>query len=186
MQKILICGDSFAADWSSEYQEYLGWPNLLATKMRVENRAQAGCSEYKIYRQIDQGVKGFDAVIVCHTSPYRIPVEKHPLHGTGLHANSDLIYNDIQDRLPFAAEFFERCFWPDHALFVHECTLEQEQRLLGDTRCLHITMTKWDGLIHPRDFINFEKIFYKHKGIINHLSQKGNSLVFERIMEWVR
>jgi hypothetical protein len=28
--KILIIGDSFAADWSVKYNDYAGWPNLLA------------------------------------------------------------------------------------------------------------------------------------------------------------
>ncbi len=186
MKKILICGDSFAADWSSVHREYLGWPNLLALEFSVENRAQAGCSEYKIYKQISRGTVGYDRIIVCHTSPFRIPVETHPLHKTGLHAQSDLIYSDVKDRLPYVREFFQECFWEEHALFVHARTLEQEQRLLNQEHCLHLTMTKWDGFIKPKHMLNFEKLFEQHRGTINHLSPQGNRLVFEHVMEWLQ
>ncbi len=43
--KLLIAGDSFAADWLSGES---GWPNLLANEYDVTNVAQAVCSEYKI------------------------------------------------------------------------------------------------------------------------------------------
>ena len=50
--KILICGDSFAADWTVKYPGQ-GWPNMLAEIHEVTNLAQAGCSEYKILKQLE-------------------------------------------------------------------------------------------------------------------------------------
>ena len=50
---LLIIGDSFAADWSVKYADKKGWPNFLAEKYSVTNLAQAGCSEYKIKKQLD-------------------------------------------------------------------------------------------------------------------------------------
>jgi hypothetical protein len=51
MDKLLICGDSFAADWTVKVKEK-GWVNLLAQDYKVTNLAQAGCSEYKILKQL--------------------------------------------------------------------------------------------------------------------------------------
>ena len=49
--KLLITGDSFASNWYPKYKEK-GWPNYLEEKFQVTNLAQAGCSEYKIYKQL--------------------------------------------------------------------------------------------------------------------------------------
>ena len=52
MKKILIVGDSFAADWSIKHKECNGWVNMLCDDFFVTNIAQAGVSEYKIYKQL--------------------------------------------------------------------------------------------------------------------------------------
>ena len=79
--KILICGDSFAADWTIKYPDKKGWPNLLAEHHNVINLAQAGCGEYKIllqllsvdFTQFDQIIVYFNDSVVQHwifvTSP---------------------------------------------------------------------------------------------------------------------
>ena len=46
--KILVAGDSFAAEWPGDD----GWVKLLAQSHEVTNVAQAGCGEYKIFKQI--------------------------------------------------------------------------------------------------------------------------------------
>ena len=51
MKKLLICGDSFAADWQVKYPQGQGWCNLITQYYHVTNVAQAGCSEYRIYQQ---------------------------------------------------------------------------------------------------------------------------------------
>ena len=62
-KKILICGDSFSSDWSPEYPDCQGWPNLLAKDYKVTNLSQAGCSEYRIYKQIkSKNLDNFDFV----------------------------------------------------------------------------------------------------------------------------
>jgi hypothetical protein len=50
MSKILICGDSFAADWSKKYNS-IGWVNMIENDHIITNIAEAGVSEYKIYKQ---------------------------------------------------------------------------------------------------------------------------------------
>ena len=98
-RKILIAGDSFAADWTVKYKNQgKGWPNLLAEKHDVKNIAQAGCGEYKIYKQlINENLDDFDCIIVSHTSAYRVHTMYHPIHNNdSLHSNADFIYSDIK------------------------------------------------------------------------------------------
>ena len=127
---VLILGDSWAADWSEQHSEYLGWPNIVAEQHTVTNIAQAGVSQYSICKQLQYypGVN-HDAVIISITSPYRIYTPQHPVHQTGLHANSDLIYTDIEyhatenpdnKRLLSAKQFYEHHFDTQHAEFVHQ------------------------------------------------------------------
>ena len=88
--KILVAGDSFAAEWPGNN----GWVKLLAQKFPVTNVAQAGVSEYKILKQL-VNLDDYNIIIVSHTSPSRIHTPKHPLHTKGLHKDCDLLYNDI-------------------------------------------------------------------------------------------
>ena len=93
---ILILGDSWSADWNIKYTDYPGWPNIIAQKYTVTNIAQAGVSQYSILKQLDTiQPLDYDMVIISITSPYRVYTPQHPVHTSGLHANSDLIYSDI-------------------------------------------------------------------------------------------
>jgi hypothetical protein len=100
--KILIAGDSFAADWKIKYNGN-GWVNMLSEDYEVTNIAQAGVSEYKIYQQlIKHDTTKYDKIIISHTSAYRIPVVKHPIHSKDiLHSNCDLIYLILRNSLYF-------------------------------------------------------------------------------------
>ena len=91
-KKILIAGDSFAADWTVKYKGE-GWVNTLCKDYDVTNIAQAGVSEYKIYNQLKKiDVSKYDIILISHTSAYRIPVVEHPIHSKDiLHNNCDLI-----------------------------------------------------------------------------------------------
>jgi hypothetical protein len=97
MSKILICGDSFAADWSKKY-EGKGWVNMIENDHVITNIAEAGVSEYKIYKQlISFDLTQFDLVIVAHTSPYRVVTRLHPVHyNNSLHKHADLLFGDIE------------------------------------------------------------------------------------------
>ena len=57
---ILICGDSWAADWSVKYNG-IGWPNILQQHHDITNVAQAGVSQYRICQQLqDIDIAKFD------------------------------------------------------------------------------------------------------------------------------
>jgi hypothetical protein len=187
---MLICGDSFAADWTVKYQGQ-GWPNLLANEYAVTNLAQAGCGQYKIYLQLKSvDVSDFDIILVCHTSPYRIYVKHHPTHANDiLHCHSDLIYSDISEHvkknkslIPIM-KYYEEYFDTDCAKFVHELIVEKiTQHLSSHTgKVLQITFFESESTHYSSQNLNFHDIFKRYPGLMNHLDLQGNSLIFEKI-----
>ena len=192
MKKLLICGDSFAADWTVKYEGY-GWVNLLKQDYKVTNLAQAGCSEYKILKQLQSvNQEKFDLVLVSHTSPYRLYVPEHPVHKNDkLHKNSCLLYSDIiehlndHSELSPVVEYFDKYFDLEYAEFVHNLLLEKIDNLCGN-KTLHVSHIKWDNLYTFKNFINFEKIFEKHRGSMNHYNPQGNEIVYQRVIAMLR
>lgn len=192
LSNILIIGDSFAADWSTKYNDYLGWPNLLAEHHQVTNLAQAGVSEYRIYQQLQsvEDLSIFDVVIVAHTSPLRVPTRRHPVHGDDvLHKDSDLIYSDIEyhsnslcnifnQRLRAARNFFRYHY--DDEFFEDSYWLLREKinTILADK--LVITLAT------VRDCTATEKyvldLLSTPQGLINHYSKEGNQIVYNIVM----
>ena len=72
--------------------------DLLSCDFHVVNLSQASseCSEYKIYKQLASAdLDQFDHIVISHTSPYRLPVDKHPVYRTGFRKDADVIYSDI-------------------------------------------------------------------------------------------
>jgi hypothetical protein len=188
--KILICGDSFAADWTVKYAGK-GWPNLLADRYDVTNLAQAGCSEYRIYRQLQAvNLSRFDKIIISHTSPNRIYVTDHPIHrNDSLHGNSDLIYSDIKEHskktsvLDPIIHYFEQYFDLEYAEFVHNMLCERIDNLTKQHDVVHITSFSWDGLFLFPDMIQFENTFAEHSGSMNHYDEEGNAIIFNRLVK---
>lgn len=179
MTTLLIAGDSFSADWTVKYPDK-GWPNLL-NEYYITNLSQAGASEYKIYKQMLGSTK-HDKTIICHTSPYRIPVIKHPVHHSDpLHCNSDLIYADIvshdNELARTASKFYENLYDLEYAEFSHNLLVHHLLEQYPDAK--HITFFKLEN----KNVISFNDIFEKHRGDINHLNEMGNLLVLDRIRE---
>ena len=190
--KILICGDSFAADWTVKYPGQ-GWPNMLAEIHEVTNLAQAGCSEYKILKQLESvDVDVYDKIIISHTSPYRIFVEKHPVHSSDpLHKNCDLIYTDLKEHssknkeLAPIIDYFEKYFDFEHAKFMHTLLCEKIENNLAhlNSRIIHITNLNWDELYKFKNMISFEHLFKTNRGLLNHFNETGNRQVLQQLLE---
>lgn len=181
--KILIAGDSFAADWTVKHKGHVGWSNLLAQEHSVTNLAQAGCSEYRIYKQlVSQTLSNFDLIIVSHTSPYRLYVAEHPLHSENqLHKDSDVIYSDIKGRVPVLEEYFENYFDLEYARFVHTATGKEIKELLNGHLSLHLQHVEGNM---PCDFehtLDLSKEWKKYRGLINHYSDEGNSVIYNTV-----
>lgn len=184
--KILLAGDSFAADWSVKY-DVQGWPNLLANEYDVTNVAQAGCSEYKILKQLkdQQDFRPYDAIIVSHTSPYRVHTAYHPVHcNDKLHANSDFIYNDVKSHnIHSMIEYYEKFFDLEYAKDVHRLLCKEIEYMTYPYPTIHITHFDWSELYPLRGLIDFSKLHKKNRGDANHYNNAGNVAVFEELKQ---
>jgi len=187
MKKILISGDSFAADWTKKYNNVCGWVNMLESDYEVMNIAQAGVSEYKIYKQLESiDTKKFDKIIISHTSAYRIPIEEHPIHKDDLlHNNCDLIYSDLKEHMenPIAkigVDFYENLFDPDYFIFIYHLIIDKI--MLKYPEAIHITF--FDDF-KKDNIYGFEKIFLKNKGLVNHMNEKGNKIIYDRMKKLI-
>jgi hypothetical protein len=195
--KILIAGDSFAADWSTKYKGSIGWPNLLAEHFEVTNIAQAGVGEYKIYKQLcSVDLTKYDLVIVSHTSPYRLHTRLNTVHQSDqLHSNSDLLFSDVEYHLKTISGFFDRALRSAYNFFVHHYDTNYQEdvyglirqeinRIIGADNYLVINNT----LAEPRfvleqNIVNIVEIQQLHPGLINHLSDEGNRLVYQQVLD---
>jgi hypothetical protein len=188
---ILISGDSFAANWTIKYPDQKGWPNLLAEKFNIKNVAQAGCSEYKIYKQLEnEKLENYDHIIICHTSPFRIPTIKHPIHYNDiLHKDCDLLYSDIKDNLDKNIElvsicnFFEKYFDFESAIFNHILICKEINFLTKSYNTIHITNIDWKDLYQFKNMLNFYKLFQTNRGLMNHYDINGNEIVYKTILD---
>jgi hypothetical protein len=186
--RILIVGDSFAADWQKKYPDKFGWPNLLAKTHIVDNLAQAGCSEYRIYKQLKSAsLDQYDVVIISHTSPYRIYTEYHPDRCNDiLHHSCDLLYSDTKNlaktnaEYKSAVEYFEKFFSLEYAEFCYHTTIDKIKELLIDHRTVHLSHL---ASIVGTDYINFSELFEKHQGSMNHYDDQGNNIIYNKILE---
>lgn len=193
MAKILICGDSFAADWSTTNPRLSGWPNVLSTMYNVTNIAQAGCGEYKVLKQIQSvNLAAFDAVIVAHTSPNRIYCKEHPIHTNKLHVNADLIYSDLlaQADIPdvkVALDFFARYFDTDHARDISNLIGNEICNILGQYNINQFHIVSSISSKEYPDFpsFNINNLFKNHRGSVNHLDSVGNAKMLKIITSWL-
>jgi len=188
MTKILITGDSFAADWTIKYKNNgVGWPNLLADTYDVTNIAQAGCSEYRIYKQLtSRKLNEYDIIIVSHTSPYRFYVDENPIHKDDiLHHSCDFIYNDViqhyttdKSLLPIV-EFFEKYYDLDYALYVHNLIAEDIINMVPNA--IHINNFEDNAQVIQDIAMDFSHLFDSNNGKMNHYDDYANSVIFDYI-----
>lgn len=177
MLKVLIVGDSFAS-----YNPQ-GWTCQLGKEFEVTNLASNGASQYRLWQTITAiDFDKFDFVIVVHTSPNRIYIEKNPYYqNSTTYSNCDLIYEDIRSRRPdsFAEHvtwWFENVFDLEQARQLHALMCEKIKILLFDKSALHMTFFELD---HIDDIVILHQVWKNHPGTINHLNENGNRLVAE-------
>ena len=185
MKRVLIVGDSFAADWPGE-----GWPKLLSAKFDVTNLAQAGVGEYKILKQLQSvDCNSFDVVIVSHTSPSRIHTPSHPLHKTGIHKNCDLIYDDLQrsswfnKSLQAAKGWFDYHYDDQYQIDIYSLIRKEIKQTI---KVPYISMSHVDfgvDLLIEDPHIDFKDLWKMHRGTINHYDEVGNLTVYNKLLE---
>jgi len=185
--KILIAGDSFVADWSVKYKNYKGWPNLIAESFDTTNVAQAGVGQYKIFKQLQSvDINSFDVVITSYTSPYRVHTQKHPIHlDDVLHKNCDLLANDIEyfynkdsknESLRTARNYFKYHFDEEYYDTIHKILVNECDKIIGHKK--HIQVSDLKCITE-----DWQAITQKHKGLINHLSEEGNIMLYNELLK---
>jgi hypothetical protein len=184
--KILIAGDSFAAEWPNAKS---GWVNLLADKFEVTNVAQPGISEYKIFKQIDNAdINSYDAVIVSHTSPSRVHTNNHPLHKNGFHKNCDLIVTDLLGHFsPFnrsltsAKLFFKYHYDEDYQIDIYKLLREKINAKINIPyiSLSHIKIA--EILKIENTHLDFSDLWITERGTVNHYTDKGNIIIYNNI-----
>jgi hypothetical protein len=186
---ILLCGDSFATDYT-KYQstEYPGWPNLLAKKFTVTNLAQAGVSEYKILKQVQSMGNDYDVAVVSHTSPFRVHARKHPFHTQGLHQDCDLLYADIMEKsswwnpaLQACKSYFTHIYDFDYQMDVYQLLFDKIKHSIH-VPCIHICHNNLGKEIQNVN-LDFTDTWYLNQGKVNHYNQQGNKLVYQTLCE---
>jgi hypothetical protein len=190
MKRILICGDSFAADWTVKYKGQ-GWPNMLSNDFEIHNVARAGVSEYKIFQQVvSTDLTQYNGVIVAHTSPYRLYVKEHPIHAKdSLHSDCDFIYSDVKDavtthpELAGIVDYFENYFDPDYANFVHNLICEKIENYCS-WYCKNVVhMINFENQYPFKNSVDFVDVFKEHRGQMNHFDNTGNLKVYQTILD---
>tara|TARA_B100002019_G_scaffold293471_1_gene321301 strand:- start:1972 stop:2559 length:588 start_codon:yes stop_codon:yes gene_type:complete len=193
LKSILISGDSFSADWREAGKTGDGWVNKLARKYHVTNLSQAGCSEYKILKQLySVNLSEFDHIIISHTSPYRLPVEKHPVHRTGFHKDADIIYSDIYEAykerpgLEPLVKYFENFMSVEYQEFVHGLICKEINSLVKNYNVTHMTHMKWQSGYKFFPMLDFYKIWKNNRGDVNHYNKYGNDYVFSVVDPYIQ
>ena len=191
---LLICGDSFASDWTVKYNDYEGWVNLLAKQHTVTNLAMAGSSIVRTLWQLESvNIHKYNAIIIFHTSPNRIYVKEHPVHKNDpLHGRSDLIHTDIKhhaktnSNLQCIVDYIEYYYDLDYAVFVYNLIEEKIDQMLADYqgKIIHITNISRKGLYKFNEpMTSISDIVNKHPGLINHLDKQGNTILFNQVQQ---
>lgn len=186
--KLLVAGDSFAAEWPGNS----GWVKLLAQEHPVTNVAQAGVSEYKILKQVqNENLQDYDAVIVSHTSPSRVHTLDHPLHKEGLHKDCDLLWTDIEDRtslfnpsLKAAKGYFKYHYDDNYYQTIYSLLRKEINNLLSGKAYLsmsHVEVAKY--FIHEDNHLDFSDFWKANRGTENHYTEQGNRKLFNIIVD---
>ena len=184
---ILVCGDSFAADWGNAQ----GWTDFLGAKHTITNMAQAGVSEYKILKQVESvNWQKFDCTIIAHTSISRVHIDQHPLHKTTqLHSNCDLIYNDLVESrskdpaVQAGIDYFKHIYDPVYYGDIYRLILDRIGKL-----CVKPTlhMTFFDNPVeYPFVCLQLKSVFSRFPGNNNHLNAEGNIKISKLVEEWI-
>jgi hypothetical protein len=193
---ILIIGDSFAADWSVKHRDYLGWPNLLARDHCVINLARAGIGEYKILRQLINfgSLDQIDLVLVSHTSAFRVHTPLHPVHANdALHSDADLMLKDLEyhaskitNRFNYslhnAIDYFRYHFDQEYYETMYELIRENINQKLGNTPVIVLNnLPESLQFATESTVLDFEELWQTQPGLINHFSQIGNEIIYNKL-----
>lgn len=188
-KSLLIIGDSFADPFDTDGIDT--WYSRTKNSFQVDNRSQAGVGQYKIRQQIKSNDR-FDMCIVIVTSEYRIHCLQNPFYVDKSHKHhcSDLIYHDVESRLPDQRAqhiiwWFSEIFDQTHAKYQHNLILRDIEMTLQEhcDRIIPITFFKpYDGMYDfSKQLVDLSFVHKSFPGTINHLTTKGHSVVWQHL-----
>lgn len=171
--KILIIGDSFSAD------EH-GWPSLLGHE--VINKSEKGIGEYKIFAK-SRKLPPYDKIIINHTSPWRVHARTHPIHKDDpTRKNNDFLLNDVEYHskinkdMMIVNEYLKKYFDPKYQQDVYNLFVADTMKIKNS---IHITFHDPEDTSQIKH--NYNYIYKKYPGDVNHMSKQGNELVAELV-----
>lgn len=195
MKKILICGDSFSADYSIKDSSLQGWVNFLAKDYSITNLSDAGSSEYRILKKLESAnLDDYQGIIICHTSPFRVYIKEHPVYKDDvLHKNCDLIYSDIEYHcsktknrtLSAAKNYFEQIFDDEYYKDVYFLIQDKILELVKNHKCLHLTPLFDEQLYKFKHYINLHAEHNIEINSVNHYSAEDNKKIYYKIKTWI-
>lgn len=186
MKKIGIFGDSFGV--RQQVDSNIGWSCLLELDYNTSNFCENGIGEYKILNQIkNANLSLFDAIVVSHTSPFRVHTRMNPVHSNSTsHSNCDIIFSDIEHRKDafsvMAQEYFKLVFDIDYYNDIHTLICKEIELITQTVPTIHITHFDYTNLYSfNNQLINFYPDWQQHRGDVNHYSTAGNRHVATRV-----
>ena len=186
MKKILIVGDSFS---SAQLSGDHGWPTLLAQQHQVTNISHPGIGEYKIMQRLmSQDLTLYDAVIISHTSPYRVHCLENHLYPQGhVYRDSDIIFLDAENKRTrlgqSMVDYFHYAFDEQYYKFVHASCCMQIDALTLHSPVIHITHFDWTDLYQFPGMINFYQLWQQHAGNHVHYDIAGNQHILDTLQQ---
>lgn len=175
--KVAVFGDSFAANDGD-----LSWTSLLSNEFSVDNFADRGISEYRIYKTImNQNINAYDRVVIFHTNPDRIFVPDHvdhPSRQLHSHPHCDMLVNDSFDKSSWRgiAECYYKNFYDqDFQLDLFKLLIEKISSLCP--RAVHCS--GFD--LSTYNIKSFDYLLKSNPGKINHLDVAGNKEVYQYV-----
>ena len=102
-----------------------------------------------------------------------------------------MIYADIYEHslinkeLKPIVDFFEKYFDIESAQFTHRLICAEIEKLLKplSDRVLHISNLNWENLYQFNPMLNFEYLFKKYRGKMNHYNDRGNQIIYQAVLE---
>ena len=174
--KLLIVGDSFCHS-----QDPKSWTQMIPDYEVVVD-SSCGISEYKIWQNLLAHKLGdFDKLILVHTSPYRLYINKNPFYiDSDTHRNADLIYQDIKNKPPgkfkdLVCSWFEQVVDLTHLENINQLIIKEIQSCCVDIPTVHLTF--FEHSLSNLHTIN--NIWKQNSGNINHMNETGNLLVVD-------
>lgn len=160
------------------------WVNQISDNCAIINISENGISEYRIYRKFLDVRDTFcssDIVIFCHTNPHRIYLPdrvQYPTRQKNSHPECDLVLGDVNRHgifWRFVSYIFIKYFYDEEYYnTLYDLMIADMNKI--ENKVIHIS-----GFEPRNSIVSIKDIFEKHPGNINHLDDKGNKLVAERI-----